>query len=260
MLVQLEANRSSVSQTMALSLETRARLETDVAQLDELKKAIKVFLGAGKTTEAQRLAQQVLSLQGKLATTATLYESQKSAADNAIVTFRTNEQQVKTRLEKLENLKALQQINKIREQVQAELVGFNIDGAAQRFDQIAGKIERKALQLTAGDALADVSGQRADLSINKQLETQKVAGLLEGFKAEMALSAATGETQVIEGPASKATMLLSSPAFDSLALGDLTPANEPETIVAQAVEVEVVDTKAADIDSTIENAGENTQE
>ena len=55
-------------------------------------------------------------------------------------------------------------------------------------------------------------------------------------------------------------MLLSSPAFDSLALGDLTPANEPETIVAQAVEVEVVDTKAADIDSTIENAGENTQE
>lgn len=212
--------RDAVAQAMALATKARNDLATELKENGLLKKAAKDFLSRGQEAEAVRMAERINESNDRLEQLTLQAESLKQAADSSIGQLKQNFEEVQGRLRKVNQLKALQEINALREQAQRTMDSFDMSSPVSRFDEIAGQIEDSSRKLDAKDQLGMPDGTAAvDARIDQALLEDRTRETLAGLRAQ--LEDQRGEifdpNQVLgQGATDRARALLEAPAFDML--------------------------------------------
>jgi hypothetical protein len=228
----LEAQRDGVAQSMALAAQKRQELEQAILQLERLRATAGALQSQKKDAEAYRVAQQIVTAESRLEGLATQFESLKQAANGNILRFRTNAEEVKARLNHVEDLKELQRINALRETAQKSFDSFDLDSPKAQFDATVRQIQGATHALDAKDLIDDLDGMQMDLTIRDQLDEGSVQAVLTGLKAQAALP--SGESSGVEG-SSRAKALLSAPTFETLGSRSFSP-EERAPVPAKPVE------------------------
>jgi phage shock protein A len=208
MLDSLRALREAAATTIAF--ETRAKRELDAQnqRVRSLQNQAEEALKAGN----EKVARRALQLQMEAKSTRDLAEQTHKAAklraDNARAKLTVEEERVQGKIRKLGELKAVNEMNRAQQRMQAITDEYNIDGALNVFDKTASKIQEQADKLSAMDTIAVSEGEDLDRQLSAISQKSEVDSALEALKSKLAGTAEAAP----EAPA-KAKEKISS-AFD----------------------------------------------
>lgn len=185
MLDSLRSLREAAATTIAF--ETRAKRENDAQnqRVRNLERQAEEALKQGNEKLARRALQLHLEAQGAKQRAEAVYKNAKLRADNARTKLKVEEERVQTKIRKLGELKAINEMNQAQKRMQDITDEYNIDGAVSVFDKTAGRIEEDADRLTAMDQIAVSEGDELDRQLAAISQKSEVDTALDALKAKL---------------------------------------------------------------------------
>jgi len=186
MLESLRSLREAAATTIAF--ETRAKRENDAQsqRLRNLERQAEEALKQGNEKLARRALQLHLEARGAKERAEAVYKNAKVRADNARTKLKVEEERVQSKIRKLGELKAINEMNQAQRRMQDITDLYNIDGAVSVFDKTAGRIEEDADRLTAMDQIAVSEGDELDRQLAAISQKSEVDSALDELKAKLA--------------------------------------------------------------------------
>jgi len=199
-------------------------------------------LNEGKEDEAKRIAEQISELEGDLPAIMESFKAARESADNMRVLYENASENVNKRLKETKDLKAMQVINRQRQEIQDSFSEWNDDSSTSQFDDIKDTILREKSRLDAGDLLSDTADARTDLKIRQSDKARRTQATLD----QMRTSAINSQEETAKPTISiidQAAALLEEPTLESLTPKTAQPTTVPVLIEKEEEVVEPQPTK-----------------
>lgn len=216
----VEVQAEATSFAMARADDLYERLEAEIANNEALQREAENFMRERNQMAAQRCVTLRVQSDEKIARLRAEYEQTQQRAEQSVVQFRKNENELKIRAEALPEVEERRQIVVMGERIQKRLASFSMDNPQRAFDQAARELRIRERQLTNRQLLADDPNAELDLKIRQAVGDRKVAEAMEELQKKVAAEGDIIEGEVVRpkelNQATEARKLLEAPRYSGL--------------------------------------------
>jgi len=185
MLDSMRSLREATATTIAFETRAKRDLDAQNQRVRSLEKQAEEALKQGNEKLARRALQLRLEANGVRERAEAVHKNAKLRADNTRAKLKVEEERVQSKIRKLGELKAINEMNQAQRRMQDITDEYNIDGALSTFDKTAGKIEEAADHLTAMDQIAVSEGEELDRQLAAISQKSEVDSALDALKAKL---------------------------------------------------------------------------
>jgi phage shock protein A len=194
MLDNMRSLREATATTIAFETKAKRDLDAQRGRLKNLESQAEEALRQGN----EKLARRALQLQVEAKATGEraeqTYKAARARAENARGKLKVEEERVQAKIRQLGELKAINEMNQAQRRMQEITDEYNIDGAVNVFDKVAGSIQEQADKLSAMDTIAVSEGEDLDRQLAAISKKTEVDSALEALKARLGESATPSTT------------------------------------------------------------------
>ncbi len=185
MLDNMRSLREATATTIAFETKAKRDLEAQRGRLRSLESQAEEALRQGNEKLARRALQLQVEAKGTAERAEQTYKAAHARAENARAKLKIEEERVQSKIRQLGELKAVAQMNQAQRQMQEITDEYNIDGAVNVFDKVAGSIQEQADKLSAMDTIAVSEGEDLDRQLAAISKKTEVDSALEALKARL---------------------------------------------------------------------------
>jgi phage shock protein A len=208
MLDNLRALREATATTIAFETKGKRDLDAQNGRVKNLDAQAEEAMRQGNEKLARRALQLQVEAKATRERSEQVYKAARARAENARGKLKVEEERVQAKIRQLGELKAINEMNQAQRRMQEITDEYNIDGAVNVFDKVAGSIQEQADKLSAMDTIAVSEGEDLDRQLAAISKKTEVDSALEELKARLGQGPATESA-----PAAKPKEKVSS-AFD----------------------------------------------
>ena len=185
MLDNLRSLREATATTIAFETKAKRELDAQNARVKNLERQAEEALRQGNEKLARRALQLQVEAKGVRERAEQVHKAAKVRADNSRGKLKVEEERVQGKIRQLGELKAINEMNQAQRRMQEITDEYNIDGAVNVFDKVAGSIQEQADKLSAMDTIAVSEGEELDRQLSAISKKTDVDDALEALKARL---------------------------------------------------------------------------